>query len=88
MIQSSYTCRRNINIGGILLILVVTSICVAMETEIVDVWRPTTKFNFDWTLVNWYQFASANKLPLSQNNDSLLCITLDLRIPIADDHET
>ena len=39
MIQSGYICRRNLNIGGILLILVVTSIYVATETEIVDVWK-------------------------------------------------
>ncbi|KAI0217044.1 Alpha-(1,3)-fucosyltransferase C [Lamellibrachia satsuma] len=68
-IQNGYSCRRKINIGSILFILVVTSIYVAIVTEIVDVWRPKTKFNFDWTLVNWYEFASANNLSISQNND-------------------
>ena len=32
--------------------------------------RPAMKFNFDWTFLNWYQFASVNHLSISQNNSS------------------
>ena len=66
--NSSY--RRKLTVGGILFILLVTVIYVAIETEIIDVWKQTTTFTFDWIFANWYQFASASNLSISQNNDS------------------
>ena len=66
--NSSY--RRKLTVGGILFILLVTVIYVAIETEIIDVWKQTTTFTLDWIVANWYQFASASNLSISQNDDS------------------
>ena len=68
--QSGSTYRRKLTVGGILFVLLVTSIYVAMETEIVDIWRQAATFNFEWTKANWYKFASASNLSISQNNNS------------------
>ena len=67
--QSGYTSRQKMTVGSALFILIVTSMYVAMETDIADLWRQVTKFKVDWQ-----KFASVKQWTITQSNSRALTL--------------